>query len=85
MLRALMSSAFALPPSPPKLGRWCLPTAPAYANTCNQERKAQMALEDNDLGSTPLTGAPDRLRSVRLPDHSECPVSRVFLGNNFGM
>lgn len=33
----------------PPLGRWCHPTSPAYARTCDQMRKADLNMNDHNL------------------------------------
>ena len=56
------------------LGRWCLPTAPAYAATCNQVLKAQLATDDNGIGAT-KTDSPKEQQgtsSLARRDHSVC-------------
>ena len=40
---------FASPSYPTILGRWCLPTSPAYRKTCDPMRKGQLADYDNGL------------------------------------
>lgn len=80
MLRALARLVAEGAPPPTRLHRWCLPVG-SYAQTCNQELKADMANRDNSLG----VPAPRRARDAgACADYAACPVARV-VANSFGV
>jgi hypothetical protein len=81
MMRAIVDALTRPHQHHTQLGRWCIPTAPAYAQTCNQKRKADLANRDNCMGAAPQA---ERLPKKSEEDRSTCPVSRIVV-DGFGM